>query len=116
MQSSSAFGQSYVAPPQPQTFGTQTNSYGAVPAPNNLQTFNQFNNQPFTQNASNPMPIGNPMGQSSVLNPTQLSTFSPGLPPIEVAQQAIQQQPILRNPTPPPGWNDPPALKSRVVS
>lgn len=81
-----------------------------------LQTFNQFNNQPFTQNASNPMPIGNPMGQSSVLNPTQLGTFSPGLPPIEVGQQAIQQQPILRNPTPPPGWNDPPALKSRVVS
>lgn len=55
-------------------------------------------------------------GQSSILNPQQASTFAPGLPPIEVAQPAIQQN-MQRNPTPPPGWNDPPVLKSaRPVS
>lgn len=47
-------------------------------------------------------------GQPSILNPPQGNLMS-GIPPIEVGQQALGQQ-IQRNPTPPPGWNDPPPL------
>ncbi|XP_055317143.1 protein transport protein Sec31A isoform X2 [Sitodiplosis mosellana] len=99
VQSSSSYGQApglYAS--QNQTFGSQQPSYGS-----------QFN-QPFNQPVSNPVPIAS-IGQSSILNPQPINTFAPGLPPIEVAQPAIQQN-IQRNPTPPPGWNDPPALKS----
>lgn len=104
VQSSSSYGQSAnMFAPQPQTFSSQQPSYG-VPY-----------NQPFSQPVSNPMPVVSP-GQSSILNPQSMNTFSPGMPPIEVAQSALQQS-IQRNPTPPPGWNDPPALKSsRPVS
>lgn len=92
------------APPN-QTFGNQQPSYGSQ--------FNQPFSQPFNQPVSNPVPN---VGQSSILNPQPINTFAPGLPPIEVAQPAIQHN-IQRNPTPPPGWNDPPALKSnRQVS
>lgn len=93
------------APQQPhQTFGSQQPAYGAP------------YNQQFNQPVSNPMPIQN-VGQSSILNPQPMTAFAPpGLPPIEVAQQAIPQN-VQRNPTPPPGWNDPPVLKSsRPVS
>lgn len=93
---------------QQQPFTSQPSSYGAP------------YNQPFNQPVSNamPMPMSN-MGQSSILNPQSTANTQyapPGLPPIEVAQQAMPQN-IQRNPTPPPGWNDPPALKSsRPVS
>lgn len=146
VQSSAAFGQSYVPPPQPQsfgaqpqtfgtqpqsfggqqqtfgaqpqTFGTQPNAYGnPLPPPNNhQQPFNQFNNQPFNPAPipSNPIPIATPSGPSSIMNPIQqIGAF---VPPIEVAQAAMPQQQMQRNPTPPPGWNDPPVLKSRAVS
>lgn len=136
VKSSSAFGQSYVPPPQPQTFGAQPqafggqpqvyggqpqafggqpNTYGSAlpPTGNHPQSFNQFNTQPFNPAA---IPVAAPSGPPSVLNPTPVGAFVPtGLPPIELAQPAISQQPMQRNPTPPPGWNDPPALKSRVV-
>lgn len=104
VQSSAPYGQSAgLYAPQPQSFATQQPTYGA-----------QYN-QPFSQTVSNPVPLHS-SGQSSVLNPQPINTFAPGLPPIEVAQQAIPQN-IQRNPTPPPGWNDPPALKSaRAVS
>lgn len=88
--------------PLPQTFGSQQPTYGAP------------YNQPFSQPMSNSVPTHT--GQSSILNPQPVNTFAPGIPPIEVAQSALQQQ-IQRNPTPPPGWNDPPAIKSaRAVS
>lgn len=108
VQSSSSYGQApgIYAPPN-QTFGTQP-SYGTQ--------FNQPFSQPFNQPVSNAVPPIASVGQSSILNPQPINTFAPGLPPIEVAQSAIQQN-IQRNPTPPPGWNDPPALKStRPVS
>lgn len=116
VQSSSSYGQSsnMYAPPS-QTFGIQPNqTFGAQ----SNQTFGVQQQPtygaPFNQPLSN-QPIGN-MNQSSILNPPSVSTFAPGLPPIELAQQAIQQ-PIQKNPTPPPGWNDPPVLKStRPVS
>lgn len=95
------------APPS-QTFGSQQPSYGAQ--------YSQPFSQPFNQPLSNPVPIAS-VGQSSILNPQPINTFAPGLPPIEVAQPALQQN-IQRNPTPPPGWNDPPALtkSNRPVS
>lgn len=118
VQSGSAYGQtSNLYTPQTAN-NTQFNShsYGS-------QNYNQFVPQPF-----NPAPIAslNPFtpfnsapnatpAQPSVLNPPPLNNYVPGVPPIEVAQPALQQ--YQRNPTPPPGWNDPPALKSnRKVS
>lgn len=98
---------------QPQTFGTQPQPYGAQPS-----TYGTTYSQPtYNQLVSNPVSTSLAGGQPSILNPQPASTFAPGLPPIEVAQPAIQQN-IQRNPTPPPGWNDPPALRksSRPVS
>lgn len=95
---------------QQQPFTSQPSSYGAP--------YNQPFNQPVSNAMPMPMPMSN-MGQSSILNPQSTANTQyapPGLPPIEVAQQAMPQN-IQRNPTPPPGWNDPPALKSsRPVS
>lgn len=106
VQSTPGYGQtnSYSNPMPPASFyGSQ--SYGQ-PQPAAVPSYNQFNNAPFAGNAFN-----NQAG-SSIYNPPPLSALSPSLPPIELAQPAISQQPIQRNPTPPPGWNDPPALKS----
>lgn len=115
VQSSSSYGQSYAPTPQtfgqqPQTFGVQPQTFGSQPS-----TYGTPFSQPFNQSVPQPMPTL--PGQSTIMNPTQQpTTFTPGLPPIEVAQPAIQQN-IQRNPTPPPGWNDPPVLKSaRPVS
>uniref|UniRef100_A0A182XC07 Protein transport protein Sec31A n=1 Tax=Anopheles quadriannulatus TaxID=34691 RepID=A0A182XC07_ANOQN len=89
------------APPQPPSFYNP-----AQPAQNN-------NFKPFT-----PAPL------------VQASPYLPGVSPLDVTQSQQQQQPgmgyppppsqaagppmgnVQRNPTPPPGWNDPPALKS----
>lgn len=78
-------------------------------APFTNPTTNSFNSQPFNST---------PLGQPSILNPPALNSFVPGVPPIELAQPAVPQPThTQRNPTPPPGWNDPPALKStRPVS
>lgn len=59
-----------------------------------------------------------PLNQPAVFNPPPIgNSFMSGFPPVEVAQPAIPQN-IQRNPTPPPGWNDPPpATKlNRTVS
>lgn len=88
-------------PQQPNFSSIQQPTYANVPT----QSFN--NNQFNTQAYAN---------QPSIMNPPPMQTFTPAIPGIEVAQQALQQN-IQRNPTPPPGWNDPPALKSsRPVS
>lgn len=110
VQSSASYGQSAgLYAPQPQTFNTQPQSFTTQ-----QPTYGSSFNQPFNQPVSNSIPLAS--GQSSILSPQPINTFAPGLPPIEVAQQAIPQN-IQRNPTPPPGWNDPPALKSsRPVS
>ena len=44
--------------------------------------------------------------------PVAATNYLPGVPPVEIGQPAIPSQPPQRNPTPPPGWNDPPALRS----
>lgn len=103
--------------PLPQTFGSQPQTFGGQPQTFASQqpTYGAPFSQPFSQPLSNSA-VPTHAGQSSILNPQPINTFAPGLPPIEVAQPAIQQT-IQRNPTPPPGWNDPPALKSsRAVS
>ncbi|XP_073848792.1 COPII coat complex component secretory 31 isoform X2 [Musca autumnalis] len=78
-----------VAPMQaPASFNTTP--FNAAPAPQIMQP--TFNSSPFTNN-----------------------TYMPGAGPIETANAAVPPPPmqnIQRNPTPPPGWNDPPALKS----
>lgn len=101
VQSSSAYGQTsnLYAPNQSQTIGAPQPSYGNAPT-NNLQSYNnQFNPQPF--NAA-------PIAQPAIMNPTPTNAFAPaGLPPIEIAQQAMPPASFA------PGWNDPPALTSK---
>lgn len=76
----------------------------------------QNNFQPFTPA---------PLASTTNLMTTNSSGYLSGIPPIETAQQALPPPPpsslsstgigggIQRNPTPPPGWNDPPVLKTR---
>lgn len=78
------------------------------------------NQQPSFNN--NPVPMQNqfiPFTPAPIANSS--SAYLSGVPPIELAQQAMPSNQGLppppissqRNPTPPSGWNDPPALKSR---
>lgn len=102
-----------------QPYGNASTTYGQQfnTAPFSSPANNSFNSQP---NALNQMPStfnSTPFAQPSILNPPALNSFVSGVPPIELAQQAMPQQNTQRNPTPPPGWNDPPAVKSnRPVS
>uniref|UniRef100_A0A1Q3FE24 Protein transport protein Sec31A n=1 Tax=Culex tarsalis TaxID=7177 RepID=A0A1Q3FE24_CULTA len=110
---------------------TSGSSYGGYPS-NAFQppiqqqpppaSFNQFNTQPIAQQPT----LFNPSQPQSTTNnfkpftPAPLaSPYIPGVAPLDVSQQQSAFQPpppplsnIQRNPTPPPGWNDPPALKS----
>lgn len=82
----------------------------------NTNNFNNFGPAPVTN--FNPAPV--PSFNTAPINPPQANQFMPfvpapvtnnymsGVPPIEVGQQAMPQ----KNPTPPPGWNDPPPLKT----
>ncbi|XP_068145426.1 protein transport protein Sec31A [Drosophila tropicalis] len=110
----SSYGMAYN--PMPAPVPSAVPFTGAVPtsAPNvyNSQTFNT-----------------NPLGGNQSYNPTpfagsgpQPGNYLPGVAPIDtmpsVAPAAGAPPPmqnIQRNPTPPPGWNDPPALKSSRV-
>ncbi|XP_039502333.1 protein transport protein Sec31A [Drosophila santomea] len=81
---------------------------GPVPQPVSVPTYNskEFN--------TNPIAAAQPYNPSSFM-PGQQNQFLPGVNPIEAmpppaAPPIIQN--VQRNPTPPPGWNDPPALKS----
>lgn len=125
VQSGPAYGQTasmYAAPLSNAQFNNQsynaaTNNYNQfIPQP--LATagtqFNQPSFQPYNPNVAN---AGLPSsGAPSIMNPSQNNLMS-GVPPIEVGQSAMAQQ-IQRNPTPPPGWNDPPPLtkSARAVS
>ncbi|XP_061393011.1 protein transport protein Sec31A [Musca vetustissima] len=79
------------APMQAPTSFNTTPFNAAAPAPQIMQP--TFNSAPFSNNAYMPG-AGGPMDSASAAVPP---------PPM---------QNIQRNPTPPPGWNDPPALKS----
>lgn len=100
-----------VAPAGP--MGGYGNTYNPAPVPQ-PSVPNTFNTTPF-----NPNPIA--ASASSVMQPTfnhtaySNNSYMPGIPPIETAQAVVPPPPmqsIQRNPTPPPGWNDPPALRS----
>ncbi|XP_039226629.1 protein transport protein Sec31A isoform X1 [Drosophila yakuba] len=84
---------------------------GPVPQPVSVPTYNskEFN--------TNPIAAAQPYNPSSFM-PGQQNQYLPGVNPIEAmpppaAPPIIQN--VQRNPTPPPGWNDPPALKSSRV-
>ncbi|XP_062716426.1 protein transport protein Sec31A isoform X4 [Aedes albopictus] len=115
-------------------------SYGQTPAnmynpnayqPTPTQQFNQFNTQPISQqppaslyNPSQPPQQTNnfkPFTPAPLVQPGGMSPYIPGVSPLDVsapvpaAASAAPPPPmanIQKNPTPPPGWNDPPALKS----
>ncbi|EDS34831.1 vesicle associated protein [Culex quinquefasciatus] len=99
-----------------------------------VNQFNQFNTQPIAQQPTMFNP-GQPQQPASNNNfkpftPAPLvqagSPYLPGVSPLDVSQPQQQQQHmqpnfqpppppmgnIQKNPTPPPGWNDPPALNS----
>lgn len=127
VQSSGSVG-GYGHQPGVNSFASNTPFSGAQHYGNAAPTYGQqFNTSPFANPSSNSfnsqpnhMPSTfnpTPLGQPSILNPPALNSFVPGVPPIELAQQALPPQNTQRNPTPPPGWNDPPAIKSaRPVS
>uniref|UniRef100_A0A1I8PBV5 Protein transport protein Sec31A n=1 Tax=Stomoxys calcitrans TaxID=35570 RepID=A0A1I8PBV5_STOCA len=96
-----------VAPSGP--MGGYGNTYQAPPvAP--MQAPSSFNTTPF-----NAAPAPSIMQPSFSSTPFGNNAFMPGVGPIETATAAVPPPPmqnIQRNPTPPPGWNDPPALKS----
>lgn len=103
-----------VAPAGP--MGGYGNTYTPAPAVPQPAVPSSFNTTPFNAN-----PISAPAPAPSIMqpsfNPTPFSnnSYMPGIPPIETAQAVVPPPPmqnIQRNPTPPPGWNDPPALKS----
>lgn len=115
----------------------QSGSTGYGQTSNVYTPHGQYNNQ-FNGNAANTNTYGQQQQQQqpqtnfqSPMVPAPISTqpptnqfvpFTPnvipgyGVPPIEMAQDAGNLPPpptqLLKNPTPPPGWNDPPALKS----
>ncbi|XP_053680316.1 protein transport protein Sec31A [Anopheles nili] len=92
-----------------------------------------INQQPtsFYNPSSAPSQPAGSMNNFKPFTPAPLaSSYVPGVPPLDVAQQqppsatgmgyppppqstgAPPMSNVQRNPTPPPGWNDPPALKS----
>lgn len=124
VQSGSAYGQSanMYTPSPASTFNNQ--AYGTTVPANNYNQFTpqpfasagtQFNQTPFQPYSQTSAPL---TGPPSILSPSlQNNNLLSGVPPIELAQQAMPQH-IQRNPTPPPGWNDPPPLtkSARPVS
>ncbi|EDX06247.1 GD10608 [Drosophila simulans] len=81
---------------------------GPAPQPASVPTYNSnaFN--------TNPIAAAQPYNPSPFM-PAQQNQFVPGVNPIETMQPPAAPpviQNVQRNPTPPPGWNDPPALKS----
>lgn len=101
VQSSSAYGQP--APMNPY----QLQSNGISPYGGGDHLSGGGNYQPMAPALMTHQPQFAPFTPAPVVT----GHFMPGLPPIELAQAAIPP-PLQRNSTPPPGWNDPPALKT----
>ncbi|XP_030387953.1 protein transport protein Sec31A isoform X2 [Scaptodrosophila lebanonensis] len=83
---------------------------GSVPTNYNSNAFN-----------TNPLASVQPYGQVTYMDAGSRGGYVPGMAPVDTmpAANAPAQTPIIqniqRNPTPPPGWNDPPTLKSSRV-
>lgn len=88
----SAPQQQFGAPQQ--QFGAQSQPFGAS-VPNQSSSFNQNQFVPFT-----PAPVAD--------------SYLSGIPPIEVAQQALPQSSAPPPSGIPTGWNDPPPCKPRA--
>lgn len=131
----------YILDPSVQSGPTYGQSGGMYASPT-TQTFNQFQPQPFASAGTAPFTLagspfvpnaaifnaappfqqhdptaGSSVVSASILSPAEQGNLIPDIPPIELAQSALTQQ-MQRNPTPPPGWNDPPPLtkSARQVS
>lgn len=111
--SNNPYGQSVAPAPMPSPYSQNVPSYGQPIAQQpGLMPFNptSFNTNPL--NVPSPAPYQSQPPQPFV--PTvPINSFMPGIPPIETSPLAPPPpQQFNRNPTPPPGWNDPPALMS----
>ncbi len=107
VQSGPTYGQSNMYAPQ---MNSNFNSFGQAPVSNfNTAPVSNFNSAPGSNFNAAPINPPNQMNQFTPFVPASTNNFVSGVPPIELAQQALPQQ---RNPTPPPGWNDPPPLKT----
>lgn len=103
----------YLLDPSVQSNSPYGQSYGGVNAAAPAYTSGPIPPAPTTFN-TNPI-------QSQPLSATQYSTFNTNpiqpmsgqLPPVEMGQPALINH--QKNPTPPPGWNDPPPLSSRMT-
>ena len=93
--------------------GGYGNTYNPAPMPQSTMPPNSFNTTPFN---ANPVAAPAPSIMQPTFNPAPFAnnSYMPGVAPIETTQAAVPPPPptIQRNPTPPPGWNDPPALKT----
>lgn len=98
----------------------QAPSYGQVPAPSMFNTTPAFNTNPLQSmapqfnNQAMSTPFANPVNQQPTMGWEQQSygyqnnqNMNGSLPP-------PPQAPMMRNPTPPPGWNDPPEFKPKA--
>ena len=103
VQSGPAYGQNNLYNPML----NQTNSFNSQPPlyPNQNNYNSNFSSQPAV---AQPQP-----NQFVPFTPAPLvnNDYLPGVQPIELAQPAMSMQ-YQKNPTPPPGWNDPPPLKT----
>lgn len=106
--------------PGPIGYGTTSNVYTPQTPFANNNTNNTYPTQPqaggFAPMVPAAVPYNNnnpPANNFAPFNPTpqQGGDYLSGVPPIELATPALAPQ---RNRTPPPGWNDPPALKTNV--
>jgi protein transport protein SEC31 len=126
VQSGPSYGQTVPnAMYNPQNFNSQPNFSGMPTQPQQQQqpSYNQFNTNPGQQQSQTFSPPPNNFqpftptqssyGLSAPVVPQNQNIFNP--PPQSAAFPPSQQgdpNNMQRNPTPPPGWNDPPALKT----
>lgn len=123
-----AYGSTYNPVPSNPIPGAAMPSMPAAPATFNTSPFSNANSYGAAQTTQPGPDVNSPYMQPTVFNPAPTSSYGapassyiPGVAPLQTNMPQPQQptpfQNIQRNPTPPPGWNDPPALKStRAVS
>lgn len=119
VQSGPSYGQTsnYFNPSQPQGGFNSTPFNSATPpvAPIQMQPqaqYNQFNTQPFGPSSN--QPVSQPMNQTPFV-PNYMGGQPMGMGNQMAPMMDQNPPPIapMKNPTPPPGWNDPPPPKPR---
>lgn len=116
--SNNPYGQNVAPAPMSSPYGQNASQYGQPiaqqPAPTQFNPTN-FNTNPLNVPAPAPYQapmMGQPQPPQQFAPNVPMNNFLPGIPPIETTPLAPPPQQFSRNPTPPPGWNDPPALMS----